>query len=328
MLLTCINIITGNVFCVKCKCFAFAFTIFVMIALIEFKCQKVNFCVQYEYEHIYTTINTILEPKPARRTIEAMKFVSIIWYIRKTKLFFAIIYDYIKAERILKMIKADDLFFSYTGSPPYVLNGITLDIRKGEYVSVVGENGSGKSTLMRVLLKFMKPSRGSIVTLAERIGYVPQKNDFSNSNFPITVYEVLNSYRKLLKLKDKSTITENLQRLGMSDFTGSLMGNLSGGQSQKIMIARALMGNPDLLVLDEPSTGVDIKTQREIYSFLKKINKENGITILSVEHNLDAAISNSTLIYHMMEGQGHLCTPMQYADEFLKITGKVDDSHV
>lgn len=226
------------------------------------------------------------------------------------------------------MVKAENLFFSYTGSPPYVLDGINLEIRGGEYVSVVGENGSGKSTLMRLLLKFIKPSRGSIVTQAKRIGYVPQKNDFSNSNFPITVYEVLNSYRKLLKLKDKSTITENLKQIGMSDFTSALMGNLSGGQSQKILIARALMGNPDLLVLDEPSTGVDIKSQKEIYGFLKKINKENGITIISVEHNLDAAISNSTLIYHLMDGQGHLCTPRQYADEFLKIPGKVDNTYV
>ncbi len=225
------------------------------------------------------------------------------------------------------MIKAENLFFSYSGLPPYVLDGINLEIRSGEYVSVVGENGSGKSTLMRLILKFLKPSRGSIVTQAQRIGYVPQKNDFSNSNFPITVYEVLNSYRKLLGAGNKSTVAENLERIGMADFTGSLMGNLSGGQSQKILIARALIGNPDLLILDEPSTGVDMKSQQEIYGFLKKINKENGITIVSVEHNLDAAISNSTLIYHLTNGRGHLCTPGQYADEFLKIKRKVEDSH-
>ncbi len=225
------------------------------------------------------------------------------------------------------MIKAENLYFSYTGSPSYVLNGINLEIGDGEYISVVGENGSGKSTLMRLILKFLKPTRGHITTQAQRIGYVPQKNDFSNSNFPITVYEVLNSYRRLLKLKDKNTITEKLGQVGMSDFTGALMGNLSGGQSQKILIARALMGNPDLLILDEPSTGVDIRSQKEIYGFLKKINKEKGITIVSVEHNLDAAISNSTLIYHLTDGQGHLCTPRQYADEFLNMKGKVDDAN-
>ncbi|MGB8454470.1 MAG: metal ABC transporter ATP-binding protein [Anaerocolumna sp.] len=225
------------------------------------------------------------------------------------------------------MIQAENLFFSYTGSPPYVLNGINLEIGEGEYISVLGDNGSGKSTLMRLILKFIKPTKGSIISQAIRIGYVPQKNDFSNSNFPITVYEVLNSYRRLLKLKNKSTITDNLEQIGMSDFTGALMGNLSGGQSQKILIARALMGKPDLLILDEPSTGVDMKSQKEIYGFIKEINKENGITIVSVEHNLDAAISNSTLIYHLTDGQGHLCTPLQYTDEFLKIRRTEEDNY-
>ncbi|MEA4926203.1 MAG: metal ABC transporter ATP-binding protein [Syntrophomonadaceae bacterium] len=216
------------------------------------------------------------------------------------------------------MIKSEQLFFSYTGSPPYVLDGIDLEIKDGEYVSVVGENGSGKSTLIRLLLKFIKPTSGSIVSQTKRIGYVPQKSDFSNSNFPITVYEALNSYRRLLKIGDKNVIAKNLEQVGMSNFIGALMGHLSGGQSQKILIARALMGNPDLLILDEPSTGVDINSQQEIYGFLKKINQADGITIISVEHNLDAAISNSTLIYHLVGGRGHLCTPRQYADEFLQ----------
>jgi len=224
------------------------------------------------------------------------------------------------------MIKAEKLFFSYTGSPPYVLGGIDLEIHDGEYVSGVGENGSGKTTLMRLILKFMKPTGGSIVSRARRIGYLPQRSDFSNSNFPITVYEALNSYRRLLKIKNKDVIAENLEQVGMSGFAGALMGTLSGGQSQKILIARALMGNPDLLILDEPSTGVDVGSQKEIYGFLKRINKEKGITIVSVEHNLDAAISNSTLIYHLTGGRGHLCTPRQYADEFLKHKGKNDDN--
>ncbi|MHB8061316.1 MAG: metal ABC transporter ATP-binding protein [Ruminiclostridium sp.] len=222
------------------------------------------------------------------------------------------------------MIKAENLFFSYTGVPPYVLDGINLEIRDGEYVSVVGDNGCGKSTLMRLVLKFIKPTNGSIVSQAKRIGYVPQKNDFSNSNFPITVYEMLNSYRKLLKIKSKDVIIKNLEQVGMSSFTSALTGTLSGGQSQKILIARSLMGNPDLLILDEPSTGVDINSQNEIYGFLKKINKENGITIVSVEHNLVAAVSNSTLIYHLTGGQGHLYTPRKYADDYLQNNRRSD----
>jgi zinc transport system ATP-binding protein len=216
------------------------------------------------------------------------------------------------------MIKAENLYFSYTGSPPYVLDNLNLDIHKGEYVSIMGENGSGKTTLMRLILRFIKPMSGNISCQAKRIGYVPQKNEFYNSNFPITVYEALNSYRKILKFKSKDIIEENLELVGMLGFEGALMGTLSGGQSQKILIARALIGNPDLLILDEPSAGVDTDSQKEIYGFLKKINQEVGITIVSVEHNLNAAISNSTLIYHLADGHGHLCEPSKYASEFLK----------
>lgn len=219
------------------------------------------------------------------------------------------------------MIKADNLAFSYSGSPPFILNGINLEINNGEYVSVVGDNGCGKSTLIKLILKFIKPTHGSIVTGAKKIGYVPQKNDSTNSGFPITVYEMLNSYRKLLKIKDKSVVAESLYQVGLSEFSRSLMGNLSGGQAQKAQIARALMGNPDLLLLDEPSSGVDIDSQREIYALLKRLNTEKGITIVSVEHNLAAAISNSTTIYHLHGGHGHFCTPQKYSEEYL---GKED----
>lgn len=216
------------------------------------------------------------------------------------------------------MVEAKGVYFSYTGSPPYVLNGIDLDIQSGEYVSVVGENGSGKSTLIRLVLGFLRPTAGAVSTRARRIGYVPQKSDAGGGAFPITVGEALHSYRKLLKIREKDAVARLLRQVGMEGTENALMGTLSGGQAQKILIARALLGSPELLILDEPSTGVDAPSQREIYGFLKGCNAEKGITILSVEHNLDAAIANSTLIYHLARGQGHLCTPKRYAEEFLK----------
>ena len=218
------------------------------------------------------------------------------------------------------MIKAENLAFSYTGSAPYVLNGINLEIKKGEYLSIIGSNGSGKSTLIQLILNFLKPTKGKIINNAKRMGYVPQRKDFGSSNFPITVYEALNSYRKIIKVKDSDVIYKSLEMVGMSEFSNALMGTLSGGQSQKILIARALMGEPELLLLDEPSTGIDSESQKEIYSLLKKMNTERKITIISVEHNLSAAISNSTLIYHLDGGKGHLCTPKQFAEEFLDIS--------
>ena len=221
------------------------------------------------------------------------------------------------------MIEAENLYFSYTGAPPYVLNGVNLKIGDGDYVSVLGENGCGKSTLIRLILRFLKPTSGTIVSHARRTGYVPQKNDSSGMDFPITVYEMLDSYRKLLKIEDRNVVEKSLSLVGMEKFRHALMGSLSGGQSQKIRIARAMMGHPDLLVLDEPSTGVDFASRKEIYGFLTLLNRKHGVTVVSVEHNLEAAIESSTLIYHLDRGKGHLCTPKKYAEEYLK-TEKVN----
>lgn len=116
------------------------------------------------------------------------------------------------------MIQAENLSFSYTGQRPYILDGINLDIKAGEYVSVVGENGCGKSTLMKLFLKFLKPTNGSIFLEAKRIGFVPQKNDFLNFAFPITVFEMLNSYRKILKVSNRDVISQSLGFVGLSDF--------------------------------------------------------------------------------------------------------------
>lgn len=216
------------------------------------------------------------------------------------------------------MIQAQKLYFSYTGLSPYVLENLDMHIKNGEYVSVVGDNGSGKSTLMRLALKFLKPTSGEIVCHANRVGYVPQKKDAIAAGFPITVQEMLVSYGRLLKIKDKRVAMESLAQVGMESFSSSLVGNLSGGQYQKVIIARALMGEPDLLILDEPSSGVDVESQREIYTFLKRLNATHGITVVSVEHNLDAAVKNSTSIYHISGGRGHFCSPERYAKEYLQ----------
>jgi zinc transport system ATP-binding protein len=123
-------------------------------------------------------------------------------------------------------------------------------------------------------------------------------NNFNNS-FPITVAEILNCHKSALKIKDSKCIDKVLSIVNMNNFKNNLIGELSGGQKQKIFIARALMGKPDLLILDEPSTGIDVKSQKDIYSFLRELNKKNNITIISVEHNLQAAIENSTHIFNI-----------------------------
>lgn len=200
------------------------------------------------------------------------------------------------------MIKISDLNFRYDKSSPLVLKNINLDIPKGIYLSVIGENGSCKTTLIKLILGLLSPVSGSIQLHTSKVSYVPQRVETFNSEFPITVYEILKTHAKALHLDVKSAVKDALDKVNMADYKNSLIGNLSGGQQQRIFIARALMGNPDLIILDEPSTGVDVKNQKEIYSILSSYNKEHNTTIISIEHNLDTALNYSTHILKIKDG--------------------------
>jgi len=200
------------------------------------------------------------------------------------------------------MIYIDNLNYSYTGEAPYILNNINLKIDKGSYVSILGDNGSAKTTLIKLILNLLIPCSGSIYKDTDKIGYVPQHVEKVNSQFPITVYELLKCHFKVLKLKDIKTINEVLKNLNMYQYKGKLLNNLSGGQIQKIFIARALLGNPELLILDEPSTGIDIQSQQEIYSIIKNLSTNSKVTVISVEHNIQAALKNSTHICKIKNG--------------------------
>lgn len=214
------------------------------------------------------------------------------------------------------MLQIKNLNFSYNASAPYLLDNINLNIEDGYYVSVLGENGSAKSTLIKLILGLLKPISGSINIDTREIGYVPQKMESFNSQFPITITEVLKCHLKAKKLKTQHLFAEALGQVGMLDYKNSLIGNLSGGQQQKIFIARALLGDPKLLILDEPSTGIDIPSQNEIYGILKELNIHSKVTIMSVEHNLKAALDNSTHIFKLDSGKGMLYTIDEYKKKF------------
>lgn len=187
------------------------------------------------------------------------------------------------------MIEINNLSFSYENKEPFLLEDINLKIPDGSFVSIVGENGSCKTTLIKLILGLLNPSKGKVKVFSGPVGYVPQRFDNFNASFPLTVKEVLELHMKTLKINDSKVIDNVLNKVGMTDFKNRLIGSLSGGQMQKIFIARSLIGNPSILVLDELSNGVDEKSQKEIYSLLKEINKKYNITILSVEHNLSRA---------------------------------------
>ncbi|GAA0779831.1 metal ABC transporter ATP-binding protein [Clostridium subterminale] len=210
------------------------------------------------------------------------------------------------------MIEIKDLCFSYNNSKPYIIDNLSLNIDKRSYVSIIGANGSCKSTLIKLILNLLTPQKGTINLTSKKIGYVPQIVESFNSSFPITVWEMLNAHRNVLKIKDKESITEALNKVGMLEYKNSLIGNLSGGQKQKIFIARAILANEDILILDEPSTGVDSKSMKEIYGLIASLNKKNGVTVISVEHNLETALQNSSHILTMDNGFGTLYTSEEY----------------
>ncbi len=193
------------------------------------------------------------------------------------------------------MITIKNLYFSYTKEND-LLKNIDLNIPNGIYLSILGENGSCKSTLIKLILGLLKPDKGSITLDSNKISYVPQRLDNFNADFPITVRELLSCHAKTVGIKNPNCISDSLKKVNMLEFSNNLIGNLSGGQQQRIFIARALMGDPDLIILDEPSTGIDEKSQSEIYPLLQSLNKDFGKTIISVEHNTKIALKYSTHI--------------------------------
>ncbi|WP_055070875.1 metal ABC transporter ATP-binding protein [Clostridium massiliamazoniense] len=213
------------------------------------------------------------------------------------------------------MINIKSLCFSYDGSENYNLNNINLKIPRGHYISVVGENGSYKTTFIKLLVGSLKPSSGSIEKNIKSIGYVPQRSDNFNSEFSITVYEILKIHLKSLKLKDLQEIDRVLDIVHMKEFKNSLIGNLSGGQQQRIFIARALLGSPELLVLDELSTGIDEKTQLEIYELLSSLNQNNNLTIISVEHSKEKALKYSSKIIELSLGNLSFYSKEEYKNK-------------
>lgn len=193
------------------------------------------------------------------------------------------------------MIKIENLSFSYCKGQK-LLDNINIDIPDGIYLSFLGENGSCKSTLIKLILGILKPDSGTITVNTKKIAYVAQRLDNFNTEFPITVKELLKCHAKTVSIKDDSIIYEALEKVSMTEFQNNLIGKLSGGQMQRVFIAKALIGDPDLIILDEPSTGVDEKNQKEMYSILQNLNKKYKKTILSVEHNKKIALKYSTHI--------------------------------
>jgi zinc transport system ATP-binding protein len=197
------------------------------------------------------------------------------------------------------VIELDDVSFGYTSTP--VVEDISLRIDAGEYVAIVGPNGSGKSTLMKLMLGLLTPDEGATQLFGQpsrafddgtRIGYVAQHASAAKE-MPITVREVVKMGRfphvgfGRLDADDWAVVDDAIETVGMSAFRDRRVSNLSGGQRQRAFIARALASEADLLVLDEPTVGVDAESVSAFYELLDSLN-ERGITVLLIEHDLGA----------------------------------------
>jgi len=218
-------------------------------------------------------------------------------------------------QTISKAISIDKLFFKY--EKDFVLEDINLQINEKDFITILGPNGGGKSTLIKLILGINPLSKGDIKIFGnnlldeiKNIGYVPQNTNI-NLNFPISVIEVVmmgqNNIKKRLfgyKKDEKIKALEVLEKVNMKEFANAKISNLSGGQRQRVLIARALFCNPKILLLDEPTSNIDITGCEQIYQALENLNKD--ITIVVISHDISVVLKyaskavyiNKKLTYH------------------------------
>lgn len=215
-----------------------------------------------------------------------------------------------------KVIEVDQVRFGY-GSEP-ILDKIGFAVFKGDFVGIIGSNGTGKSTLLKLLLGELTPTGGTITILGEdirhfkhwsKIGYVPQNGIAAGGSFPATAEEIVKanlfSQIGLMRFPKKEHLEKTRQALdlvGMADYAKRLIGNLSGGQQQRVMIARVLVNEPEMMLLDEPTTGIDAKSAEALYTLLSRLNSETGLTIAMVTHDVARAADYVSRILCLEEG--------------------------
>lgn len=207
----------------------------------------------------------------------------------------------------MSLIKCEGVTLGYENT--IVLDGLDLEVDAGDYLCILGENGSGKSTLIKALLGLKKPLKG-VIRLGDglkqnEIGYLPQQNS-AQKDFPASVYEVVQSgclnHKGLFPFyskADREHALSNMRLLGIEDLQKKSYQELSGGQQQRVLLARALCATKKLLLLDEPVAGLDPLVTKELYDVIRMLNREQGITVITVSHDVGAAIDPATHILHL-----------------------------
>jgi zinc transport system ATP-binding protein len=223
------------------------------------------------------------------------------------------------------LLRVEGLWVRYNAAE--VLRQISFSISAGDYVGIVGPNGSGKSTLIRAALGLVGAERGNIALFGtplarfsewRRIGYLPQRLKFFNPDFPATVEEIVGlgllAGRRLprkLTRGDREAVEKTLVIMGITDLRKRRIGELSGGQQQRVLLARAVVGGPELLILDEPTTALDPETRDKFYALLQNLNREQGATVILVTHDTSSI--------------GTFATRFLYVDKEIIFNGTFDD---
>lgn len=210
------------------------------------------------------------------------------------------------------IIEVENVWMQYDSRP--ILRDINLSVKKGDFLAITGPNGGGKTTLLRLILKLLHPTRGSVVYRTDGqitdkipIGYLPQKSMIDN-RFPITVKEVIESgllAQKVDRTERDLRTAEIIEMMGLSEHASASIGQLSGGQMQRTLLGRALISEPEVLVLDEPLSYVDKRFEHHLYDIIEEVSHRTTILLVSHEMSTIAGMANRHII---VDHSIHECT--------------------
>lgn len=211
----------------------------------------------------------------------------------------------------MALITCQNAAFAYEGN--IAVSDLNFAVHRGDYLCIVGENGSGKSTLIKGLLGLKVPQSGSILMgdglQPNEIGYLPQQTA-AQKDFPASAYEVILCGRlgargilPFYSRADKKIAEQNIKRLDIANLRNRCYRELSGGQQQRVLLARALCAAEKMLLLDEPVAGLDPMVTQELYRLIEKINRETGITVIMVSHDIHSAVKYASHILHLQNSQ-------------------------